>query len=110
MTKQDFYHLGQMIGGYLHQDMDIEANNVPEAIAVFACKSDPVTRNAVLEEMHAFSERFHNRVGEEFAVQYGHDFEPKDIGQSVGEFFDMVAVILADPTTYTRYLDEDDIA
>ena len=110
MAEQAFYNLGQMIGGYLHQDMDLEADSVPEAISVFAGKADTATRQAVITEMRAFLQQYHNRAAEEFATRWGHDFEPREIGQSVDEFFDMVTAILADPSVYIRYVDENDVA
>lgn len=105
MATQDFRFLAQMIGGYLHQDMDLEADSVPEAISVFAGKADAATRAGVMADMQRFLETYHNRLAEEFASRFGHDFTPDEIGQSVGDFFDMVTVLLADPAAYARYLD-----
>ncbi|MDP9837058.1 type IV secretory pathway TraG/TraD family ATPase VirD4 [Neorhizobium huautlense] len=105
MTGQDFHFLAQMIGGYLHQDMDLEADSVPEAISVFAGKADASTRAGVMSDMQRFLETYDNRLAEEFASRFGHDFTPDEIGQSVGAFFDMVTVLLDDPAAYTKYLD-----
>jgi hypothetical protein len=104
--NQDFYFLGQMIGGYLHQDMDLEADSVPEAISIFARKADAATREGVRTDMKTFLDRYPNQAGEEFATRFGHDFAPEEIGQSVSDFFDMVTAILDNPASYSRYLDE----
>ncbi|TDK39685.1 hypothetical protein E2F50_06165 [Rhizobium deserti] len=104
--NQDFYFLGQMIGGYLHQDMDLEADSVPEAISIFAGKADAATLEGVQVDMKTFLERYHNQAEEEFAKRFGHDFVPGEIGQSVGQFFAMVTTILDNPASYSSYLDE----
>jgi hypothetical protein len=92
--NQDFNFLGQMIGGYLHQDMDLEVDSVPEAISNFALKADAATREGVRVDMTNFMDRYHNQAAEEFAKRFEHDFVPEEVGQSVSEFFDMVSAIL----------------
>lgn len=105
MTGQGFHFLAQMIGGYLHQDMDLEADSVPEAIAIFAGEAGASTRAGVVSDMQRFLETYDNRLAEEFASRFGRDFTPDEIGQSVSAFFDMVAVLLDDSAAYTKYLD-----
>lgn len=105
MAEADFPFLAQMIGGYLHQDMDLEADSVPEAIAVFAGNVGASTRAGVVSDVQRFLETYDNRLDEEFASRFGHDFTPDETGQSVGAFFDMVLVLLDDPAAYTKYLD-----
>lgn len=41
-----------------------------------------------------------------FHALYWFDFDPKDIGQTVAEFFDMVRAILASPDAYRRFEDQ----
>jgi hypothetical protein len=106
MSDTQFYFLGQLIGGYLHQDMDLEADSVPEAVSVFAEKADAASRAGVLADMADFLQQYHNRADEEFASRFGHDFLPGEIGQTLGEFFEMTAAIIENPSVYTRYLDE----
>lgn len=106
MAEPDFYYLTQMIGGYLHQDMDLEADSVPEAISIFAIKADAKTRAGLLTEMEEFSQRYHNRADEEFASRFGHDFVPAEIGQTLSEFFWMTAAIIEDPAAYEQYVHE----
>jgi hypothetical protein len=92
--NQDFNFLGQMIGGYLHQDIDFEVDSVPEAISNFAEKADAATREGVRADMKNFLDRYHNQADDEFARRFGHDFVPAEIGQSAGEFFNVVFAIL----------------
>jgi hypothetical protein len=92
-----------MIGGYLHQDMEIEADSVPEAISIFASKADTATRRGVEVDMKKFLERYRDQADEKFANCFGHDFVPAEIGQSLDEFFAMVTVILDDPAAFLHY-------
>lgn len=104
MANDEFEFLRQMIGGYLHQDMDLEADSVPEAIAVFARHADAPMRDGVVSDMQSFMQQYHNRAADEFAQRFGRDFTPDEIGQSVGEFFEMVNAILIDPDSYQQFL------
>ena len=99
----DFPEITQMIGGYLHQDMDLVADSVPGAIAVYAGDCAPETRAAVKTEMAAFLKRFHNQAEDEFARRWGRDFSPREIDQTVETFFAMVADILEDPAKAASY-------
>lgn len=104
MTDTDeFDALAGLIGSYLHQDMDLEYETVPEAIAGYSRVSEASRKEQLLRDMDAFLERYHNSLEAEFAKRYGFDFTPDIIGQSVPEFFDMVRTILADPESYARY-------
>lgn len=105
MTRDDgdFHQIGQMIGGYLHQDMDLIAGSVPEALAVFARETDAASHAALKAEFDLFLARHHNDAQNEFRRRYGHDFTPDDLGQTVPEFFAMTRSILDDPSNWRRY-------
>ena len=102
-VDENFYELGQMIGAYLHQDMDLIADSVPGAIAAYAREASEGTKDALNHEMDRFVEKFHDRAEIEFAARYGGDFTPDEIGQSVAEFFDMVKLILVSPTGFEAF-------
>lgn len=99
----DFVLLGQMIGGYLHQDMDLIAETVPEAIAEYSRDATPETKRRLAAELELFLARHHNDAEAEFRRRYGHDFTPDELGQSVPEFFAMTREILDDPARWRRY-------
>lgn len=99
----DLFELDQLIGAYLHQDMDLEAATVPEAIDRYARINDERTKTGLVRAMDLFLHRFHNDLHAEFARRYRYDFMPEELGLDVPGFFDMVRAILTDPAAYRRY-------
>jgi hypothetical protein len=102
-TKDTYPQLSQLIMGYLNQDMDMIADSVPRAIAVFAKDATLEEHDALREEIAAFRAAHPNDADAAFAGLYGFDFAPNEIGQTAGEFFDMLLVILANPTDLQRF-------
>lgn len=99
MTEHDpsdeLFPLDQLIGAYLHQDMELVADTVPEAITRYARLNDAETKAALVSAMDRFEQRFHNDLHGEFRRRYVYDFMPEDLGTDVSGFFDMVRVMLA---------------
>ncbi|MCM2442773.1 hypothetical protein HGO34_24020 [Agrobacterium vitis] len=100
----DFDALSGLIGSYLHQDMDLEYQSVPAAIAGYARLTEDTRKQQLVQEMHEFLRRYHNDIEGEFSKRYWFDFSPQTLGQTVPEFFDMVRDILTDPDSYHRFL------
>nr|WP_246753848.1 contact-dependent growth inhibition system immunity protein [Jiella flava] len=90
-----FFEISQMIGGYLHQDMDLYADTVREAILNYCGDIAESERVQVEAEMDEFLARYHNRAEDEFARRWGRDFTPVEIGLSVAAFFAMVKDLLS---------------
>ncbi|MBB3953032.1 contact-dependent growth inhibition system immunity protein [Aureimonas jatrophae] len=99
----DLFELDQLIRAYLHQDMELEAASVPEAIGRYARLNDERTKASLAAAMDLFLHRFHNDLHAEFARRYRYDFMPDELGLDVPGFFQMVRAILADPAAYRRY-------
>lgn len=100
---EDFPALSGLIAGCLHQDMDMEYDTVPQALAGYARLTEPDEKQKLLDDMKAFLERHHNDLEGEFSRLYWFDFTPNTIGQTVPEFFDMLRTILDDPESYVRF-------
>ncbi|GAK71654.1 hypothetical protein RRU01S_19_00590 [Agrobacterium rubi TR3 = NBRC 13261] len=103
IIDRDFPALFNLIGNYLHQDMDIEFDSVPEALAGYSRMTEPGEKHKLVDEMETFLGRYHNDLDGEFSRRYGFDFTPDIIGQTVPEFFDMLRTILDDPESYIRF-------
>lgn len=97
------FALDQLIGAYLHQDMDLDAATVPEAIGRYSRVNDDATKIALETAMDRFQQRFDNDLHGEFDRRYGRDFMPDELGMNVTEFFDMVRVLLAEPGSYRQF-------
>ncbi|WP_182084190.1 contact-dependent growth inhibition system immunity protein [Aureimonas sp. ME7] len=101
--QDDLFELDQLIGAYLHQNMEMEVATVPQAIARYARLNDEPTKRGLVEAMERFLHRFGNDLHGEFARRYRYDVMPEDLGLTVPEFFDMVRTLLADPDEYRRF-------
>ncbi len=95
--------LDQLIRAYLHQDMELDAPGVPQAIARFSRLNDAVTKEKLEAAMQEFSRRYHNNAEAVFEQRYGDDFVPAELGQSVEQFFQMVRELLVDPESHVRF-------
>lgn len=95
--------LDQLIEGYLHQDMDLIAETVPEAVSKFADTATEERKAGLLADCERFLVDNAENLETAFAKRYWFDFEPEHIGQSVAEFFAMVRAIVADPSVYKRF-------
>ncbi|QND52570.1 hypothetical protein HB779_12150 [Phyllobacterium sp. 628] len=100
---QDFPELFQLIGGYFHQDMDLEHETVPEAISAYARVSDESTKAKLIAEMARFLLVFKGSAEQEFKQRYWQEINVEDLEQTVPEFFDMVRAILTKPDDYRRF-------
>lgn len=98
----DLLALDQLVRAYLHQDMELEAASVPEAIGLYARLNDAQTKIDLHAAMEHFLHRFHNDLHGAFERRYGFDFMPDELGLDVPDFFTLVRVILADPSTAGR--------
>ncbi len=105
-TADSYPALSQLVMAYLNQDMDMMADSVPEAIAVFAKDASSEEHGALRRDMAAFKDAHKENVETVFHDLYWFDFEPKQIGQTVNEFFAMVAAILTNPNDIRRFLDQ----
>lgn len=101
--ENNFHELDQLIRAYLHQDMELDASTVPEAIGRYAKINDDGTKQRLCEDMTHFLERYKDNLHGEFERRYGFDFMPEELGMDAPQFFEMVCAILADPAIFRRY-------
>lgn len=100
---EDFLPIWGLIGSYLHQDMDLDADSVPEVIAHFARDTGEPGKAEILRSMDDFVQRYQSDPEAEFHRRWHGHFLPGSIGQTVPEFFAMVRAIVEDPVCYPRF-------
>jgi hypothetical protein len=93
----DLFPLDQLIRAYLHQDMELDAPTVPEALACYERLNDERTKDDLRSAMDRFLHRHHNDLHGAFERRYGFDFMPDELGLDVPGFFTLVRSILSDP-------------
>ena len=86
-TASAFPELSQFVQGYLNQDMDLWADDVGEAIAVYAREAGTAERERLLGEIARFPVEGREAL---FESLYGFDFSPAAEGMSVDAFFERV--------------------
>lgn len=103
VEEEGFLPIWSLIGAYFHQDMNMEYDSIPEAVAGFSRETDNAEKHALRLSLDEFLRHYHNSAEKEFARRWGAHFAPNAIDQSVSEFLDMVRAILADPESYRGY-------
>lgn len=104
-TNDAFRALDILIHAYFHQDMDLEAGSVPEAVANLARVEAHGFQSELRSAMARFELRYHNALEDAFMQRYQYDYLPDGPGQSVSGFFNMVRAILDDPEGYRAFED-----
>jgi len=92
----DLFGLDQLIGAYLHQDMELTDATVMDALRRYARSNDDATKRRLRLAMAAFERRFHNDLHGAFSERYQYDFMPEELGLDVTGFFDLMRTILDD--------------
>jgi len=105
MLSQDheFAAIDQFVGGYFHQDVDLEASTIPEVAFQHANGLWEAQRVQLREALNLVEARHRNDLHEAFYRTFSIDVDPVMQGQDVAAFFAMVRAILADPSVYTQY-------
>ncbi|MEM7497549.1 MAG: contact-dependent growth inhibition system immunity protein [Pseudomonadota bacterium] len=95
-AESAFPYLSQLIGGYMHQDMDIEYDSISDAVAGFAEIALPQERAGVKNDLERLSRR-HNEEPDVFHEYFGADLDLAAIGVSFEDFAAMVIRVVDDP-------------
>lgn len=90
-----YSQLDTFIQGYLNQDADYWADSVEGVVLAYARDANIAERAELLDDLSRFSADHAGRLEEAFHDAYWFDFEPKNIGKTVPEFFDMIREALA---------------
>ncbi len=91
MPEKNYPHIAEVIGGWFHQDFDIEGETVAEIISAFNKVSTPQQRQAVIDEIDEFLRADDARVETEFVRIFNPDIEPTGFAPSTRAFLEEIA-------------------
>ena len=102
-----FPALADMMGDCFHQDMDLEAETVPEAVALYVRRLTGEAGRSLQTDIDNFQQQHADDLNSAFLRAFGDDLDPRDAGLSVGDFLRMVYALVDDPASFRQFLDEE---
>ncbi|WFR98756.1 contact-dependent growth inhibition system immunity protein [Rhizobium tumorigenes] len=106
-AERTFPALADMMGSCFHQDMDLEAETVPEAVALYARGLSADAGKALQAEIDSFRQQHPADLDEAFLQAFGDDLDPSDAGFGTEEFLRMVDAVVEDPAALRQFLEAD---
>ncbi len=106
-TDPAFPALAAMMGNCFHQDMDLEAETVPEAVALYGRGLPTDAVRTLQADIDSFRQRNAEDLDGAFLLAFGDDLDPRDAGFSVDDFLRMVGAVVEDPASFRQFLEED---
>lgn len=103
----NFPALADMMGHCFHQDMDLEAETVPEAVAMYARGLPGAAKRALQADIDRFRGQHPDNLDGAFLRAFGDDLDPREVGFGVADFLRMVEAVVEDPASFRAYLDAD---
>lgn len=97
MTDNRYPRLADLIGGWFHQDYDIEGETVAEVIGAFRAVTPPDEQAALRADISAFLIDHPERLDERFEVLFRPDVTPSTLSGSTRAFLEEIHALLAPP-------------
>jgi len=91
MVENSYPHLAELIGGWFHQDFDIEGETIEEIIGAFNRSSTPQQRLAVSADITEFLRANDARLDADFIRIFNPDIEPTGFAASTRAFLEEIA-------------------
>ncbi|MEM6946386.1 MAG: contact-dependent growth inhibition system immunity protein [Pseudomonadota bacterium] len=101
-AEQKYPHLHTLIGGYMHQDMDLHYETCAEAVAAFAQEALPEERGGLKNDI-ARIVREHNQEPDAFHKYFGADIDFATCSFTFEQFVEMVLRVVDDPAAAKHY-------
>jgi hypothetical protein len=95
-AQNPYTQLDLLVQGYLNQDADYWADSVEGVVLAYARDANSAEQAELLDDLERFCVDHSGRLEEAFHDAYWFDFEPKNIGKTVPEFFDTIRKTLAE--------------
>lgn len=90
--------LAAFLGGWLHQDFDLEGETLAEVVAAYRRVSTPAERAGVRAEIDRFLRTADaHRIDAEFEATFAPDVDPRAFAADAGAFLGLLGALLADP-------------
>ncbi len=89
--KQAFPYLANFLGGWFHQDFDLEGDTVGEVVQAFARVSDPQEWHDLLADIDRFVQSHGPDLDGTFQVMFNPDIDPRAFAGSTGAFLQEIA-------------------
>jgi hypothetical protein len=90
MTVTSYSHLADLVGGWFHQDYDIEGETVADVINAFRAVTPPDQQAALCAEITAFLDEYSARLDEEFQARFQPDVTPATLSGSTRTFLEEI--------------------
>jgi hypothetical protein len=95
MTANNYPRLADLIGGWFHQDYDIEGETVAEIIDAFRAVTPPDEQAALRAEISAFLAEHSDRLDEDFEAIFHPDIIPSALSGSTRAFLKEIISFIA---------------
>jgi hypothetical protein len=90
-VAQPYPHLAELLGGWFHQDFDIEGETVEEIICAFNKSSSAQQRQAVIADIIEFLRTDDAQIDADFIRIFNPDIEPTGFAASTRAFLSEIA-------------------
>jgi len=94
MTVTPYSKLADLVGGWFHQDYDIEGETVVDVINAFRAVTPPEQQAALCAEIAAFLNEYPARLDEEFEARFQPDVTPATLSGSTRAFLEEIRGLL----------------
>jgi CdiI immunity protein len=99
--------LTRLMGSCFHQDMDLEAETVPEAVALYTRGLSEADASALRAEIGDFLQKHSSDLEDAFLQRFAEDLDPRDVGLSIADFLRMIDRLIKDPAAFRSFLEDD---
>lgn len=97
MTAHRYPRLADLIGGWFHQDYDIEGETVAEVIGAFRAVTPADQQVALRADISAFLAEHSETMEEDFETIFQPDVTPSALSGSTRAFLEEIWALLAPP-------------
>lgn len=97
MTANPYPRLADLLGGWFHQDYDIEGETVAEVIGAFRAVTPADQQAALRTDISAFLTEHSETMEEDFETIFQPDVTPSALSGSTRAFLEEIQALLAPP-------------